>query len=103
MLKTLKKEEALAVAESTKIPEDTNDESISCQDSMKLLSDLTNSKISIQGTQCLKPVSTDLHINVQKCVDNNTLVIESTGHVDTDCIQQHEPESKHIRVWYKNV
>ena len=54
MLKILKKEEALAVAENTKIPEDTNDESSSCQDSMKLLSDLTNSKISIQGSTVLK-------------------------------------------------
>ena len=57
MLETLKmKEEALTVVESTKIPEDTNDESISCQDPVKLLSGLMDSKISIQGIQCLKQV-----------------------------------------------
>ena len=44
------KEKILAVAESTKIPEDINDESISCQDPVKLLSGLVDSKISIQGT-----------------------------------------------------
>jgi len=47
-----------------------------------------DSKI-IQGTQCLKPVSTDKHINVQKYVDNNTLVIENTGLVDTNRIQEY--------------
>ncbi|EGI58772.1 hypothetical protein G5I_13105 [Acromyrmex echinatior] len=91
------KEKILAVAESTKIPEDINDESISYQDPVKLLYDLMDSKISIQSTQCLKPVSIDLHINVQKCEDDNTLVIESTGHVDTDHIQQeHESEGNRI-------
>ncbi|EGI62899.1 hypothetical protein G5I_08744 [Acromyrmex echinatior] len=50
MLETLKmKEETLAIVESTRIPEDINDESISCQDPVKLLSGLVDSKISIQG------------------------------------------------------
>ncbi|EGI63185.1 hypothetical protein G5I_08422 [Acromyrmex echinatior] len=46
MLEALKmKEEALVVVESTRIPEDTNDESISCQDSVKLLSGLMDQRL----------------------------------------------------------
>ncbi|KYN05016.1 hypothetical protein ALC62_04093, partial [Cyphomyrmex costatus] len=91
----VKMTESLA-EEKKKIFEYIYDESISYQDPVKILSDLIDSKISIQGTQCLKPVSKDKYINVQKCVDDNTLVIENTGIVDTDRIQEHEPECHRI-------
>ncbi|KYM97805.1 hypothetical protein ALC62_11500, partial [Cyphomyrmex costatus] len=95
MLKALK--EAVAVGQSTKVSENTNDDlSVIRTHKVKLLSDLMDSKISIEGTQYLKQ---DKHINFQKCVDNNDLVIENTGLADTnhiERIQQHESQGHRI-------
>ncbi|KYN29111.1 hypothetical protein ALC57_01453 [Trachymyrmex cornetzi] len=57
-----------------------------------------DSKISIEDIQCSQPIPINKgkHINVTKCEDDNILVIESTGLVDTYRIQQHEPEGNRI-------
>lgn len=101
MLKTL-------AAKSKKIlKNDTGDESIYCQDSVTLQPDLMDSRTSTEDTQYLKVVSESEgeYINVQKNEDvqnvhndedDYTFVIEKTGLVDTDRIQQHEPEGDRI-------
>ncbi|KYM93397.1 hypothetical protein ALC62_16002, partial [Cyphomyrmex costatus] len=66
--------------EKKKVSESTKHESIECQESVKLLADWMDLKISIEDTQCSKPV------------------LINKGFVDTDSIQQHEPEGKHISV-----
>jgi len=53
-----------------------------------------DSEVSTQVVQCLEPVS-ELNQNVEKCEDDNTLVINK-GLLNIDCIQKHEPEGDRI-------
>jgi len=54
-----------------------------------------DSEVSTQVVQCLEPVS-DLNQNVEKCEDDNILVIDNKGLLDIDRIQEHEPEGDRI-------
>lgn len=73
---------------------DTGDESISCPEAVKLLPGAMDSKVSIQDIQYLEPVPINegMYEHEQNCEDDNTLVIDNTGLLDTNRIQEHEPE-----------